>query len=157
MLITRVTNINFGNLGLSYRDRKEFIMTEKLELYKCNVCGNIAQIILNGEGELVCCGEVMHRLDANTEENVNTEYHVPVFNKNEDGSLTIQVGKEQHPMTEEHFIEFIEAISADKNTMTLRYLYPNEEPVFTMKGCEPHCAKAYCNIHGLWKGENGND
>ncbi len=129
-------------------------MTEKLEIYRCKICRNTVQIILNGEGELVCCGEKMEKLVPNTTENVTTEYHIPVYKTDNDGNQYIQVGKEKHPMTEEHHIEFIERISQAKNYMYLEY--PDNEPVINIESRinNDETALEYCNLHGLWRGNN---
>ena len=130
-------------------------MTEKLEFYKCEICGNLVQVILNGAGELVCCGEKMEKLDSKNEEIGTGEYHVPVFKTDDNGFTSIQVGKELHPMTEEHHIEFIEKISKDKKKFTLQYTEIGHEPRMELQyKSQNECAVGYCNIHGLWKGEN---
>ena len=129
-------------------------MTEKLEIYRCKICRNTVQVILNGEGELVCCGEKMGKLVPNTTENATTEYHIPVYKTDNDGNQYIQVGKEKHPMTEEHHIEFIERISQAKNYMYLEY--PDNEPVINIESHtnNDETALEYCNLHGLWRGNN---
>lgn len=130
-------------------------MTEKLDLYRCKVCGNLVQVILSGFGELVCCGQNMEKLTANTQENVTKEYHIPVYITDNNGFTSIQVGKEPHPMTPEHHIEFIERISDDKSCMSLKYLNTEEEPRIELQhktGKEK--ALEMCNLHGLWEGHN---
>ena len=129
-------------------------MTEKLELYKCEICGNIVEVVINGEGQLVCCGQDMQliREQTNVEEMLN-EKHVPIIERTEDG-VNIKVGTLPHPMLPEHYIMFIEAISADKRYIKRKYLYPNEEASMSIKcGCENICAREWCNVHGLWKSE----
>ena len=127
-------------------------MTVKLQLYKCNICNNIAQILHEGEGELVCCGQVMELLDAKNKDQM-AEKHVPKFLANEQGDF-IQVGEILHPMLEEHYIEFIQAISPDKTYMITKFLKPNEEPKMVInKSDNVNKAYEYCNIHGLWEGE----
>ena len=133
-------------------------MTEKLEFYRCKICGNLIQVILNGVGELVCCGESMERLEANNQESGTGEYHIPVYIVNDDGFTTIQVGKEPHPMTEEHHIEFIERISEDKTKITRQYLNAGDSPSIELHNSPAkECAKEYCNIHGLWRGGNNDE
>ncbi|MBO8430573.1 desulfoferrodoxin FeS4 iron-binding domain-containing protein [Spirochaetes bacterium] len=129
-------------------------MTERLQLYKCEVCGNVVQVILEGEGELVCCGQPMnHMTPKKNDENAN-EKHVPVFVKTENGE-EIRVGSTPHPMENEHYIMFIECISEDKNSMKLHYLYPQQEPKMLIKeAADKYKALEYCNIHGLWEGNN---
>ena len=130
-------------------------MNEKLDLYKCNVCGNIIQVIIDGEGELICCGKPMEKLIPNTQENVTMEYHIPVYITDDSGFTSIQIGKELHPMTEEHHIEFIERISADKKCLTLRYLETTQEPRLELQhSIGKEKAIELCNLHGLWEGNN---
>ena len=125
---------------------------EKLDLYKCSICGNVVQTIIVGGGELVCCGEPMHKLDAKTNEEGITEKHVPIFTHN-DNQIEIKVGEILHPMLNEHYIQFIEAFSKTKNEMHLKYLNPNEEPVMVLKDSfDIYKALELCNIHGLWEG-----
>lgn len=126
-------------------------MTKKLEMYKCEVCGNFVEVVLAGVGELVCCGEPMKLLKANTTD-AATEKHVPFFIKKDD-SLEIKVGSAPHPMTDEHYIQFIEVVSEDGRYVKRKYLYPNEEAEFVLKGYDIGALKAieHCNLHGLWE------
>lgn len=128
---------------------------EKLDIYRCNICGNIVEVLVSGTGELVCCGEPMQKLEARKTEEAMYEKHIPVFNKNEDGKLEIRVGEVLHPMLEEHHIMFIQAISEDKNSSQLKFLHPNEEPKMLSDELSPNMiAREYCNIHGLWEATN---
>lgn len=126
-------------------------MTKKLELYKCDVCGNFVEVVLEGEGELVCCGQPMKLLKANTTD-AATEKHVPFFVKKDD-ELEIRVGSVLHPMLEEHYIQFVEVVSDDQRYVKRKYLYPGEEPIFSLKGYDIGAlgAREFCNIHGLWE------
>lgn len=129
-------------------------MTERLQLYKCEVCGNIVQVILEGEGELVCCGQPMNLMKPKKNDENANEKHVPIFVKTEDGA-EIRVGSTPHPMENEHYIMFIETISKDKNDMKLHYLYPQQKPkMFIKEVMDKAKALEYCNIHGLWEGES---
>ena len=133
-------------------------MTEKLEFYRCKVCGNLVQVILSGEGELVCCGEAMEKLEMNNTESGTNEYHIPVYIEDDNGFTSIQVGKELHPMTEEHHIEFIERISKDKMKLALEYIQPGKEPRMQLQeDSGEECAVELCNIHGMWKSQNDNN
>ncbi len=131
-------------------------MTERLELYKCETCGNLVQVILPGVGELVCCGKPMELLKPhgiNDEQGVS-EKHVPVLAATDNNGHEIRVGTTLHPMTEDHYIQFIETISQDKNHLELQYYAPFDLPIMVLKdklGIEK--AQAFCNIHGLWEGE----
>ncbi len=128
-------------------------MTKRFEIYKCNVCGNIVEILIAGEGKLVCCGQPMNLLEEKTFEEGITEKHVPVFEKDKNGETIVKVGSVPHPITNEHYIQFIEVCS--ENELLRKYLEPNENPEFLVKlnGDLKH-AREYCNLHGLWKGEN---
>jgi len=129
-------------------------MTEKLELYKCDTCGNIVQVIINGEGTLVCCDLDMMLLKPNKKEDeMLNEKHVPVFIDIEGDKEDIKVGAVPHPMVDEHYIMFIEAISKDKDHMKLKYLHPGDEPHMIHKKSGEIYALDYCNIHGLWEGQ----
>lgn len=136
-------------------------MTQKLELYRCNVCKNIVEVVLNGDGALVCCGEEMELLKAGTTDGAN-EKHVPVIDYECEGAgVKIRVGEFPHPMEESHYIQFIEAISKSGKTIHREYLYPGEEPQITIN-CRSNLGKAdglkareYCNIHGLYTNKEG--
>ena len=125
-------------------------MTKRLQIYKCEVCGNIVEVIHEGAGELVCCNEPMKLMEENTTD-AALEKHVPVIEKTEDG-IKIKVGSVPHPMQEEHYIEWIELI-ADGRAYR-QFLNPGEEPeaVFNVEA-QSVTAREYCNLHGLWKSE----
>ena len=128
-------------------------MTEKLELYKCHICGNLVQVILNGVGELVCCGEPMEHLEAHVEEESElAEKHTPIIEKDSNGRF---VRLKHHPMTAEHYIEFIEVYPKDKSRMYLKYLKPNDIAEMEITHMEENLeALEHCNIHGLWKNKD---
>lgn len=123
-------------------------MTELLQIYKCEVCGNIVEVLHTGKGELVCCGQPMKLFEENTVD-ASQEKHVPVIEKTENG-LKVKVGSDPHPMEEKHYIEWIEVISDGKTCR--KFLNPGEAPeaTFDLKA-ENVTAREYCNIHGLWK------
>jgi len=125
-------------------------MVERLDLYKCEICGTIVQVFNRGDGELVCCGHPMKYLQKYTNDDENQEKHVPVF----DGNM-IHVGSMPHPMVPEHHIKFIETISDDKKRLEVEFLDVTDNP--EMIACNPkhNIALEYCNIHGLWKGIRG--
>lgn len=129
-------------------------MTKKLELYKCDVCGNFVEVVLAGAGELVCCGEPMKLLKANTTDAAQ-EKHVPFFVKKDD-ELEVRVGSVLHPMTDEHYIQFIEVVSEDERYVKRKYLFPTDEPIFPLKGYDIGAlsAREYCNLHGLWEAKH---
>ena len=122
-------------------------MTQMNQVYKCNVCGNIVQVLHAGIGELVCCNQPMELLKEKIEEEGN-EKHVPII----DG-LKIIVGSVPHPMEEGHYIEMMQAFIDGKLVVEKR-LYPGDKPELELmekyQG-KKITARALCNIHGLWK------
>ncbi len=126
-------------------------MTKKSELYKCNICGNLVEVIKSGEGELVCCGEAMELIKPQIHEDEKYEHHIPVIIEHEDCN-EIQVGKKPHPMENEHYIEFVEVYTKDNKKILRHYFNPKEEPSIKIpKGFDIGKAIAMCNIHGLWE------
>ena len=125
-------------------------MAKKLQIYKCNTCGNIVEVLHGGAGELVCCGKPMELLDEKTAD-ATTEKHVPVIEKI-DGGYKVKVGSVPHPMTEEHLIEWIELLADGKAYR--QFLEPEAAPeaTFLIEG-NSVSAREYCNVHGLWKGQ----
>jgi superoxide reductase len=124
------------------------IMAKKLEVYKCEVCGNIVEVIHEGDGELVCCGQPMKLFVENTVDAAK-EKHVPVIEKTADG-FKVKVGSVTHPMEEKHYIEWIELIA--DGVAYRKFLKPGEAPeaVFCIDA-KQITAREYCNLHGLWK------
>ena len=126
-------------------------MKEKFDLYRCELCGNIVALIKNGGGELVCCGKPMVKLEAGVTDGA-AEKHIPYFEKDGD-RLKVQIGSVEHPMLEEHHIEWI-AVETPK--MIQRHiLEPGEAPraEFIVDG-DDFIIYEYCNLHGLWKAES---
>ena len=123
-------------------------MTKKLEVYKCEVCGNMVEMIHEGKGELVCCGQPMKLFVENTTDAAK-EKHVPVLEKAE-ASFKVKVGSVPHPMEEAHYIEWVEVISDGKAYR--QFLKPGEPPeaVFSIEA-KNITAREYCSLHGLWK------
>ncbi len=123
-------------------------MTKKNQVYKCEKCGNIVEV-LHGQGApLVCCGQNMTLLEENTVDAAK-EKHVPVIEKVENG-YKVSVGSVAHPMEEKHYIEFIELIADGK--VYRQDLNPGETPVaFFCVDADNVSAREYCNLHGLWK------
>lgn len=131
-------------------------MSEKMEIYKCNVCGNVVEVINSGVGQLVCCSLPMELLSEHKNDDEFQEKHVPIVTL-EGENKTIRVGSIPHPMEEKHYIMFIEAISPDKKYLKRKYLYPNDEPKMELKhSCsyDDFTARELCNIHGLWASEH---
>lgn len=123
-------------------------MAERREIYKCEACGNIVEVVVGGEGELVCCGDPMKLMTENTVDAAK-EKHVPVIEK-VSGGVKVKVGDVPHPMEAKHYIEWIELI-ADGVTHR-QFLNPGDTPeaFFTVSATDLS-ARAYCNLHGLWK------
>lgn len=122
-------------------------MTEKLEVYKCKICGNIVEVLGVGGGRLVCCGP-MELLKEKTEEE-GREKHLPVIEKMEAG-IKVKVGSMPHPMEENHYIEWIEVMADGK--VYRKFLEPGDKPEAEFEiGAEDVEARGYCNLHGLWK------
>lgn len=124
-------------------------MRKRLEVYKCEVCGNIVEILNGSQGTLVCCGQNMKLFAENTVD-ASREKHVPVMEKAESG-LLVKVGGIAHPMEEKHYIQWIEVVDGDRVERV--FLKPGQKPeaVFASpKGAA--FAREYCNLHGLWKG-----
>jgi superoxide reductase len=124
-------------------------MAERLQVYKCSICGNIVEVLHGGKGELVCCGKPMALMTENTVDAAK-EKHVPVVEKIE-GGVKVKVGSVSHPMEEKHYIEWIEVIADGK--IYRQFLKPGEAPeaVFKISAAQV-TAREYCNLHGLWKG-----
>lgn len=120
---------------------------EKNQIYKCEVCGNIIELIEVGGGELICCGKQMVLMQEKTAD-VGKEKHIPVVEKTEN-IVKIKVGEIPHPMTKEHYIQFIEVLN-DKEVLR-KDLNPEERPEAELTTNEVKKARAYCNIHGLWR------
>lgn len=130
----------------SYKEDDD--MTEKLQIYKCEVCGNIVEMLHAGAGELVCCGQPMKLFQENTTDAAK-EKHVPVIEKTATG-FKVKVGSVAHPMEEKHYIEWIEVI-ADGQAYR-KFLSPGDAPEATFEiKAEKVTAREYCNLHGLWK------
>jgi len=124
-------------------------MTERLQVYKCEICGNIVEVLHEGKGELVCCGEPMKLLVEGAVDAAK-EKHVPVVEKTAAG-IKAKVGSAPHPMEEKHYIEWIEVLADGKAYR--QFLKPGDAPEATFNiQADRITAREYCNIHGLWKG-----
>lgn len=123
-------------------------MAEQLQVYKCEACGNIVEVLHGGEGELVCCGKPMVLMKENTVDAAK-EKHVPVIEK-VDGGYKVKVGSAAHPMEEKHYIEWVELIADGKAYR--QFLKPGQAPEAVFKiDAAGVTAREYCNLHGLWK------
>jgi len=125
-------------------------MAEKLGIYKCSKCGNIAQVLHGEKPSIVCCGQDMDLL-AENKVDAALEKHVPVIEK-VDGGYLVKVGSIAHPMVDAHWIEWIELASCEGNYVQRMMLPPTSQPEATFKtDSNEVVARAYCNLHGLWK------
>ncbi len=126
-------------------------MAEKLQIYKCEICGNIIEVFHSGAGQLVCCDQPMKLMEEQTAD-WKTEKHVPVVTR-EGQDFKVVVGSTPHPMTEEHHIEWIEIIT-DTGRVYRKYLKLDGPPETTFLMCDSCAeglyAREYCNVHGLW-------
>lgn len=122
--------------------------TKLSEVYRCRVCGNIVEIVHPSNGELVCCGQAMRLQEENTVD-ASQEKHVPMV-EIKDNQVSVKIGSEVHPMTEEHYIEWIEVITTSGQVYR-HALKPGDEPVadFIIQS-DVSEVRAYCNLHGLW-------
>lgn len=123
-------------------------MTQLHQLYRCSVCGNIVEVTHTSSGTLVCCGKPMELLEEKTQDQ-GLEKHVPIVEKTETG-IKVKVGSVEHPMLEDHYIEWIEVIDGDK--VYRKHLKPGDNPEaeFCVKS-EDIIVREYCNLHGLWR------
>ena len=125
-------------------------MTQLREIYYCEKCGNVVEILNEGAPALVCCGEPMEKLVAKSED-ASTEKHVP-YMEEKDGGVLIKVGQNAaHPMLEKHYIKFIEVLTCCK--VYRQELKPEDAPEawFPVKKEEIKEVREWCNLHGLWK------
>jgi superoxide reductase len=122
-------------------------MTELNQIYKCNVCGNVVEVVHAGGGELVCCGQAMELKQPKSEDE-GAEKHKPVVERTDQG-VVVKIGTVAHPMISEHYIEWIEIVTEHRTYK--KFLEPGQEPQaeFFLEA-ENIEARAYCNIHGLW-------
>lgn len=122
-----------------------------MKFYICRHCGNLVHMIKDVGVPIVCCGQKMEELKANTVE-ASGEKHIPVA-KLENGVLNVNVGSVDHPMLPEHYIEWV--VLETKKGSQIAYLKPEDKPnvSFCIGEDKPVAVYAYCNLHGLWKAE----
>lgn len=122
-------------------------MAKVAQVYKCEVCGNIVMVYHEGGGDLVCCGAPMKHMEEKTAD-FATEKHVPVVEAI-DGGYKVYVGSTEHPMTDDHYIEWIELF--DGETVFTKYLKPGDKAEAIFKTDKKAVsAREYCNLHGHW-------
>lgn len=124
-------------------------MMNRLDVYKCETCGAIVEVLHGAGGALVCCGKPMKLFQENTVD-ASKEKHVPVVERLANG-IKVTVGSVLHPMEEKHYIEWIELLAGDN--VYRKYLKPGDAPVAVFEGVTAPSvtAREYCNLHGLWK------
>lgn len=126
-------------------------MAKQLEVYKCELCGNIVEVLHSGAAPLVCCNQNMTLMTENTVDAAQ-EKHVPVIEINAD-SITVKVGSVAHPMQDEHYIEWIELLADGKAYR--QFLKPGEAPQATFQlTAKSVTAREYCNLHGHWSAKS---
>ena len=118
-------------------------------VFRCRLCGQVVEVLSPGAGELVCCGEPMQELTGLTTDGA-AEKHLPVAEAVE-GGVRIRVGSEPHPMRPEHWIDWIEVVTAD--SVWRRELAPGDEPAafFPLGMADLRMVRIHCNLHGLWR------
>lgn len=124
-------------------------MTKRHQIYKCNVCGNIVEVLHEGVGTLVCCGQEM-QLHVEKKEEEGNEKHLPVVEVN-GNKITVKVGSVEHPMEEAHYIEWIEVINGDESKKVFLKAGQTPQAEFTFENIGELRVREYCNIHGLWE------
>lgn len=126
-------------------------MVSRSQVYRCNSCGNIVEVLEAGGGKLVCCGEPMELLVENTVDAAR-EKHVPVIHPTDEG-CRVDVGSVPHPMQEEHLIQWIELLADGK--VYRKFLEPGQDPEAEFEIRPGKCVvREYCNLHGLWRAES---
>lgn len=125
-------------------------MAEQKQIYRCEICGQITEVLKGGAGQLVCCNVPMILLEENTVD-AATEKHVPVIEKTEKG-VKVKIGSIEHPMEESHYIEWIEIIADGKVYRKFLKFGDKPEAEFCIEA-ESLTAREHCNLHGLWKSE----
>ncbi len=124
---------------------------ETLKFFQCSHCGNQIQVILSSGVPMMCCGEPMQEIVANTQD-AAVEKHVPVVERTGD-VVKVSVGAVEHPMADVHYIQWI--CLHTSGGVYHKPLLPGQKPEaeFALNGEAPIAAYAYCNLHGLWKAE----
>jgi len=123
-------------------------MTQRYQIYKCKVCGDVVEVQHDGGGTLGCCDQPMGLLSENTTDAAK-EKHVPVIERSS-GMVRVAIGSVPHPMEEKHYIEWIQFI-ADGRAYR-QFLKPGMAPeaIFPVDATDV-TAREHCNLHGVWK------
>lgn len=120
------------------------------KFYKCRHCGNVIEKVVDSKVPVVCCGEKMEELVANTVD-ASAEKHVPVVTRIDDCTIRVEVGSVPHPMLPEHHIAFI-YVETENGGIRVN-LTDKPEAVICTCSSKPIAVYEYCNLHGLWKTE----
>ncbi len=120
-----------------------------MKYYLCEICGNLVELIKIGGGELVCCGEPMKELVPKLKEEGN-EKHLPVIIR-EGSKVIVKIGSIEHPMTKEHYIEWVSIFYNNKHQRIKLDPTSKPEVTFDVEDFKTMEIYSYCNIHGLWK------
>lgn len=125
------------------------MIMQKKKIYRCSICGNIVELLFEGGGKLVCCGKEMELMEEKDSDQ-GQEKHVPVIESKEN-LVVVKVGLVPHPMEESHYIQWIELIAGE--ICLRKFLSPSDKPEaeFKISPVGNLQARAYCNLHGLWK------
>ena len=121
--------------------------TKRSQVYRCNSCGNMVEVVREAGGTLVCCGQPMELLAENSTDGAG-EKHVPVIEK-VDGGIKVKVGSVPHPMLEKHYIEWVQVLVGEQSYR--KFLAPGEAPEAVFPAdADGAVAREFCNLHGLW-------
>lgn len=125
-------------------------MTEKMQVYKCEICGNVTLVLHEGQGELVCCGEPMRLLEEKFEGEEN-EMHLPEMDRTDNGFFA-KIGLIRHPMNDDHHIEWVE-VEMEDGSIHRKFLSSGDTPevYFGLNYNDLTEVRIYCNKHELWK------
>ncbi len=125
---------------------------QDVKFYRCTLCGNVVEKIVNGGGTLSCCGKEMEELVPNST-SAAQEKHVPVYETLDNGEMLVRVGSIEHPMTAEHHIGWIAV--AYEDVVIRKELAPTSAPQAVFSIPEGYHGKIYawCNLHGLWSAD----
>ena len=122
----------------------------KQKFFICRHCGNIVASIRDAGVPIYCCGEEMGELIPGSTE-ASGEKHIPVYEV-EGNVVNVDVGTAEHPMTEQHYIEWV-CLETKKGIQYAR-LRPNDKPRVKFSLCEGdevQAVYAFCNQHDLWR------
>jgi superoxide reductase len=124
---------------------------KETEIYLCEICGKMVEVLHDGSGELVCCGQPMTLEKAKVDDSDAAEKHAPSA-KRDGKRVEVTIGAVEHPMEDKHYIEWIETTQGNRTKRVV--LQPGDRPIaeFCVED-GPALVRTYCNLHGLWKKE----